>query len=89
MQLIRVRRSHNIYGGACRNLGMKKATGKYLYFCDSDDYILPGLFKTCVERSEILNAEMCGFQFTAVNADDSTQYYRYNGIDERFLTNPS
>src|SRR5699024_4567641 len=31
--------------GACRNIGLKHATGKWILFADSDDYFLDGFFK--------------------------------------------
>ena len=89
IRLLHNETDHQLYGGGCRNLGLDHASGKYVYFCDSDDYILPGLFKECVERCESLDAEVCGFQFTAVNASDSSPYYRYHGIDSYLLNNRS
>ena len=68
VQLIHNRLDHNIYGGACRNLGMERAAGKYLYFCDSDDYVLPGLFRSCVERCERLGTQICCFRHKRLDA---------------------
>lgn len=62
IQLYHNELDHNIYGGACRNIGLKHASGKYVYFCDSDDYTLPGLFNECVDRCEKTIAEMCFFK---------------------------
>lgn len=44
---------------AARNLGIKKSTGKYLCFIDSDDYIEPDYLKNlyeqiCVEQAELV-----------------------------------
>ena len=61
IQLFHNPEDHNIYGGACRNIGLDHAKGKYVYFCDSDDYILPGLISECVRKCEGLNAEICCF----------------------------
>lgn len=35
--------------GACRNIGIDKAKGKWLLFCDADDYLVPGWYKTLVK----------------------------------------
>ena len=63
IQLFHNPENHNIYGGACRNIGLDHAKGKYVYFCDSDDYILPGLIPECVRKMERLNAEICCFKY--------------------------
>jgi len=55
------RTDHQLYGGGCRNMGLDHAQGKYVYFCDSDDYILPGLISECVKKCDSLNADICCF----------------------------
>ncbi len=37
---------------ACRNLGLSKAKGKYIYIIDSDDFVMPGALKTMLEAIE-------------------------------------
>ena len=61
IQLFHNPEDHNIYGGACRNIGLDNAKGKYVYFCDSDDYILSGLISECVRKMEKLSADICCF----------------------------
>ncbi|WP_137226650.1 glycosyltransferase family 2 protein [Shewanella sp. MEBiC00475] len=46
--------------GSARNIGLKKAIGKYLLFCDSDDYFVNGAF-------DILDSK--------INRDDFDIYY--------------
>lgn len=50
----RVRVYHKPNGGvdSARNLGIEKAKGKYLYFVDSDDMLLPNCLQTLVEGFE-------------------------------------
>lgn len=46
--------------GMARNTGLENANGKYIFFIDSDDYILPGLFS---EVFEYLNNNICDIVF--------------------------
>ena len=40
-----------------RNIGIEAAAGKYIYFVDSDDYILPGSLEKMVEAAESQNLD--------------------------------
>lgn len=44
-----------------RNAGVEKATGKYIYFLDSDDWILPETFEQLVEKMNSTNADFVFF----------------------------
>ena len=56
----RVKVIHRQNGGPSktRNAGLKKATGKYIYFLDSDDYIENDTFAILVDTAETLNADL-------------------------------
>jgi glycosyltransferase EpsH len=42
----------------CRNLGLKRATGRYIGFLDSDDWVEPNMFQDLLESCEVLNADI-------------------------------
>ena len=42
----------------CRNLGLKRATGRYIGFLDSDDWVEPNMFQALLESCETLNADI-------------------------------
>ena len=61
------------YPGAVRNVGLNAATGKYIFFMDHDDSILPNAFEVLVDVAEKNNAD-------AVNT--TTWYASSNFTDE-------
>lgn len=48
-----VKREKNGGLSAARNSGLRMATGKYVYFLDSDDYIKPGAMETLLRLVNI------------------------------------
>ena len=56
---ITILRQQNQYAGVARNNGMVQASGKYILFCDSDDYIALDALECMVEKSEEDSADIC------------------------------
>ncbi len=46
---IKIIRKDNGGPSAARNCGLKEASGKYVFFCDSDDMVVPELFSKVIE----------------------------------------
>ena len=55
-------KQENKGAGAARNYGLKKASGDYLYFLDSDDYISDELFEKAYKQITETNADICIFE---------------------------
>ena len=57
--LIKVVRHNNNKGlGEARNTAIEKATGKYLFFVDSDDYIEPPTINLLLKEAETHNTDV-------------------------------
>ena len=50
--------------GVARNRGLEQATGKYVYFLDSDDVLLPGALSAVVSHAEEYDADLVIFSAT-------------------------
>ena len=52
-----------------RNRGIKKATGRYITFVDSDDYIVPGIYSKVIEALTVHEPDMLDYQYSVSNGD--------------------
>ncbi len=55
---IKVIHKENEGAGKARNAALKLATGKYIGFVDSDDYVAPDMFKVLYEKAEKYNSDL-------------------------------
>lgn len=59
---------------SARNMGIEKATGKYLMFVDADDYLVPGGISKIVELAEIEEADVVKYRLVGV-ANETPQVF--------------
>ncbi|SCY09296.1 Glycosyltransferase involved in cell wall bisynthesis [Lachnospiraceae bacterium XBB2008] len=66
---------------AARNAGLSMARGKYIYFCDSDDYIENNTLEECWIIAENNNADIVMFDATDINNSyDRSTYLQANRV---------
>jgi glycosyltransferase involved in cell wall biosynthesis len=70
-----LRHTPNSGPGACRNIGMDIACGRYLHFLDSDDLMLPSLLKTLSVGHEELGYSMCCAPYIRAGVFRSAHHY--------------
>lgn len=72
--LVIVRNVFNRKLGGARNAGMEVATGKYVWFIDSDDFIEENCLKTLLEIAENNDLDMLHFNYAEYpNAENPTR----------------
>ena len=77
-----LRNSKNVGVSITRNLGIDIATGEYITFVDSDDYIEENLYEKLIEKIENENIDiaMCNF-YMELNSKDT----RINGENKKMV----
>lgn len=67
--------------GACRNIGLKKATGKWVLFADADDYFIDGFYET-IKKYFDSTSDVVFFIPTSVEADSDVISHRHKKYEE-------
>lgn len=80
---IRVIHKENAGLGMARNTGIENATGEYICFFDSDDYILPETIEKTYNKAIAEEAEVVVFGFSNVNAGGNITPGRVPSPSER------
>lgn len=68
--------------GNARNAGAKEATGEYLLFVDSDDYISRYLVEKCVTSGEKYGSDIILFDYQRLEPDGSIEVCTMDGLPE-------
>lgn len=87
---------HQLNGGlsSARNTGISLATGKYILFVDSDDYLQPNTLGTLLEQADRDNLDVLRFRYQNVKENgeafapyrDMTNYNDYSAVPTDGLT---
>ena len=81
---IRVINQENQGVSVARNAGIKAATGKYIYFFDSDDVLAPYIMEKSVNLLEKYNADVIKFRRVYFEADSKADLWAYSYDDSAF-----
>ena len=71
---------------ACRNIGIEKATGEFIQFVDSDDWIEPETCEICYQKAIEHHVDMVSFNAVMINKTKITPLYYYNNKEEKLVS---
>lgn len=80
-ECIKVFSQENAGAGMARNLGLSHATGDYVVFVDSDDYLVEGSLAPLLQRCEELQLDICKYVIECIILDTGKHVVRNSPIE--------
>ena len=74
---IKIKNKQNECVYVARNIGLKKAKGKYILFCDSDDIMLPQSLQYIANALQQNPVDYLRFEYKTIDADGNDLYPNY------------
>ena len=86
-----IRSFHKSNGGAssARNVGIKEAAGKYIFFLDSDDWLEPNAFEEMITAAKKENAGLVFCEAQAIDDEGKIEYKDNYSYKEQYPTDDS
>ena len=75
----------NLGVSMARNIGLSHANGQYIYFCDSDDVMLPNLLEVLLNNIKYNNAELSVCSFRRINEYCKPFFKHLKHTDKKIL----
>ena len=86
---IKVFHRENAGASSSRNFGLKQASGNYVFFCDSDDEVVPGLFSKVIEKTKNSDMDAILYAGDLIEEDGNKateklrRYFRHDGVTDK------
>ena len=77
--------------GGARNKGLSLATGEYIWFIDSDDFIAPNVLQEMIQKVERFDLDILAFDFNCTDIDGNKIdwiNFKFNFNGQEILTGP-
>ena len=86
--IILITYNENFRQGGARNVGLSYATGDYIGFVDSDDWIEPDMYEVLIQQMQTGEYDAVNCQLIRDNGDDKEQSYKpeWGGIGSGLYT---
>ena len=75
-RIVVVRNPKNLGVANSRNAGLDAARGKYVGFCDHDDFCTPDMFRTLLDEARRTNADVASSNAHVIQPDGRQEYWR-------------
>ncbi|MBQ9538464.1 MAG: glycosyltransferase [Treponema sp.] len=79
-QIVVIENESNMHIGESRNRGLDVAKGKYIAFCDHDDYYAPKMCETMYDKMEQGGLDLCLSNYVGVVDGKIRDRYNYDGL---------
>lgn len=86
---IRAFHKSNAGASSARNIGIKEATGKYIFFLDSDDWLEPTAFEKMITVAKKENADLVFCEAQAIDDEGKKEYTDNYNYKEQYPTDDS